>query len=296
MSAQDKPNAETPESGPVGDGAAPSTPDTAQGGFRQGIRILRLRLRGVNRDYEVDFRDDEASFPRSLSVVAGAFSTGKSSVLEFIAYCLGGSSHPQHPEIMRQVRAALLEVQLGGSMHVVERAVGEPSVAAFVRPGGLDDEDTSPSERRLLRPVGDPKSLSSLLLSHCGLEGVELREAPSQAESGTDPLSIRDLLWLCFMPNERLDDKNLLFESTTMKRLKLRQVVDVVFGVHDDKAVELGRRIKELETRLGRALRAHRRPTVPRRTGTRHPHRGGAHAGTGRCGGAGGRPGTARPR
>jgi hypothetical protein len=55
------------------------------------------------------------------------------------------------------------------------------------------------------------------------------------------------------MPNERLDDKNLLFESTYMKRLKLRQVVDVVFGVHDDKAVELGRRVKELEGRRGRA-------------------------------------------
>jgi len=55
------------------------------------------------------------------------------------------------------------------------------------------------------------------------------------------------------MPNERLDDKNLLFESAHMKRLKLRQVVDVVFGVHDDKAVELGRRVKELEARLARA-------------------------------------------
>jgi hypothetical protein len=55
------------------------------------------------------------------------------------------------------------------------------------------------------------------------------------------------------MPNERLDDKNLLFESAHMKKLKLRQVVDVVFGVHDDKAVEISRRVKELETRLGRA-------------------------------------------
>jgi hypothetical protein len=60
-------------------------------------------------------------------------------------------------------------------------------------------------------------------------------------------------MWLCYMPNERLDDKNLLFESNFMKRLKLRQVVDVAFGVHDDKAVELGRRVKELETRVGRA-------------------------------------------
>ena len=47
-------------------------------------------------------------------------------------------------------------------------------------------------------------------------------------------------------------NKNLLFESAHIKRLKLRQVVDVVFGVHDDKAIELGRRVKELEARRGR--------------------------------------------
>ena len=39
---------------------------------RQGIRVLRLRLKGVDRDYEVDFRDED-SYPRSLSVIAGAF-------------------------------------------------------------------------------------------------------------------------------------------------------------------------------------------------------------------------------
>lgn len=223
-------------------------------GRRQGIRVVRLRLVGVDRDYEVDFRDGgPEGRPRSLSVIAGAFSTGKSSILEFIAYCLGGRSHPQHPEILRRVRSALLEVELGGQAHVIERAVGESSSTAFVRPGRLGETGTAPAERRMINPPGDPASLSSFLLSYCGLEGVELREAPAQAESGTDPLSIRDLLWLCYMPNERLDDKNLLFESAHMKRLKLRQVVDVVFGVHDDKAVELGRRVKELEARRGRA-------------------------------------------
>jgi hypothetical protein len=225
-----------------------------KGGPQQGIRVIRLRLKGVDRDYEVDFRDSESEGrPRPLSVIAGAFSTGKTSVLEFIAYCLGAQSHPQHPEILRRVRSASLEVELGGQAHVIERAVGEPSTAAFVRPGRLGDTGTPPMERRVIKPAGDPASLSSLLLSYCGLEGVELREAPTQAESATDPLGIRDLLWLCYMPNERLDDKNLLFESAHMKRLKLRQVVDVVFGVHDDKAVEVGRRVRELETRLGHA-------------------------------------------
>ncbi|GAB3946946.1 hypothetical protein GCM10027614_41320 [Micromonospora vulcania] len=88
---------------------------------------------------------------------------------------------------------------------------------------------------------------------HCGLEGVQLREAPTQPNSGTDPLSFRDLMGLCFLPNERVASKSLLFETQHMKALKLRQVVDVVFDVHDDRAVDLGQRIKDLETRLTRA-------------------------------------------
>ncbi len=252
MSRADEPAVDPAAERPAGPEAA--TPATeAQKAPRQGIRILRLRLQGVDRLYEVDFRNSQDGQSRSLSVIAGAFSTGKSSVLEFIAYCLGAAKHPRHPEILHKVRIALLEVELGGRPHVIERAVGEPSTAAYIRPGRLGENEPPPLERRLINPAGDPASLSSLLLSYCGLEGVELKEAPTQAESGTDPLSIRDLLWLCYMPNERLDDKNLLFESSRMKRLKLGQVVDVVFGIQDDKAVELGQRIKELEARRARA-------------------------------------------
>ncbi|WAM19502.1 hypothetical protein [Rhodococcus sp. JS3073] len=230
--------------------AADETDQMAQD---RGIRIRKLRLNGVERPYEIDFTDTN-DYSRTLSVVAGAFSTGKTSVLEFIDYCLGAKNHPPHPEIRRKVRSASLEVTLSGAPHVIERSVGEqPSAHAFVRAGRLGDIDIPPAERRLLKPTGDPRSLSSLLLSHCGLEGVELREAPTKADSATDPLSFRDLMSLCYLPNERLDDKNLLFENTHMKRLKLGQVVDVVFGVHDDKAVELGRRIGELESRLSRA-------------------------------------------
>ncbi|WP_200931400.1 hypothetical protein [Frankia sp. R43] len=257
MSRADKPPVDSSQERPAEPEAV--TPATeAQEAPRRGIRILRLRLKGVDRDYEVDFRDSQDERPRSLSVIAGAFSTGKSSVLEFIAYCLGAAKHPRHPEILRKVRIALLEVELGGQQHVIERAVGEPSTVAYIRPGGLGETEPPPLERRLIKPPGDPASLSSLLLSYCGLEGVELKEAPTQAESGTDPLSIRDLLWLCYMPNERLDDKNLLFESARMKRLKLGQVVDVVFGIQDDRAVDLGRRIKELEGRLARARAEYR--------------------------------------
>ncbi|MFD4913093.1 DNA recombination protein RecN [Streptomyces virginiae] len=154
---------------------------------------------------------------------------------------------------MRKVRSCLLEVELSGEPHVIERSVGEPSKVAFVRRGTLDSKPAPRAESRPIDPPGAPESLSSLLLRHCKLEGVQLREAPTNSESRTDPLSFRDLMWLAFLPNERVADKNFLFENDYMRKHKLRQVVDVTFGVHDDRAVELGQRIQELGGRLNRA-------------------------------------------
>ncbi|MFJ8173750.1 hypothetical protein ACIQ64_35785, partial [Streptomyces sp. NPDC094473] len=216
-----------------------------------GIRVRRLRLVGIGRNYDIDFTTEGRV--QDLSVISGAFSSGKTAVLEFLAYGLGAKNHPRHPEVLRKVRSALLEVELSGESHIIERAVGEPSTVAFVRRGRLDQPSFSTIEKKVIAPAGDPQSLSSLLLSHCKLEGVELREAPTNAESRTDPLSIRDLMWLTFLPNERVADKNFLFESSPPRKHKLRQVVDVVFGVHDDRAVELGSRIKQLEGRLNRS-------------------------------------------
>lgn len=213
-----------------------------------GIRIRRLRLAGVSRTYDVDFTHEQRV--RGLSVVAGAFSSGKTAVLEFIAYGLGAKRHPRHPEVLRKVRSCLLEVELSGEPHVIERAVGEPSKAAYVRQGTLDQPAPAKPESRPIEPAGSPESLSALLLGHCKLEGVQLREAPTNRESRTDPLSFRDLMALAFLPNERIASTNFLSESEFMKKHKLKQVVDVVFGVHDDRAVELGQRIKELGSRL----------------------------------------------
>ena len=216
-----------------------------------GIRVARLHLQGATRPYVVDFRT--AGQPRPVSLIAGPVSTGKSSILEFIAYGLGGSAHPEHPEVLSQVTACFLEIVHGSETYVIQRSVGRPSTQATEYRGPLEDVLAGKAAGRVrpILPAGDPESLSSFLLSLNGLEGVALKEAPTQEESETHPLSFRDLLWLSHLPNERLDDKNLLFEKTHMKSIKLRQVIDVVFGVHDDRRANLGDRIKRLEGQLG---------------------------------------------
>ena len=220
-------------------------------GLDRGIRILRLHLQGTSKPYEVDFRVNSGD-PRPLSVIAGPVSTGKSSILEFVRYALGGRDHPQHEEVLAQVTSCVLEVEMAGVTHVLQRSVGRASTVANVYAGTLEQALSGAvvGVVRPLDPPGDPDSLSSFVLSSLGLEGVVLREAPSQDESGVDPLSIRDLFWLAYLPNERLDDKNLLFESNHMKSIKLRQVIDVVFGVHDHRRAELADRVKATENDL----------------------------------------------
>jgi hypothetical protein len=84
------------------------------------LRIRTLRLVGLGRTYGLTFTDESGVHP--LSVIAGEISTGKTTILEFIDYCLGAIRHSRHLEIERHVRGALLEVEIEGQVLVIERA------------------------------------------------------------------------------------------------------------------------------------------------------------------------------
>lgn len=214
----------------------------------KGLRLRRLRLAGVpGKDtvYGVPFIDDEENW-RPLSIIAGPSQTGKTSATDFVRYCLGDDEQPQHPEILGAVRSALLEVELAGDVITIERAAsGSPSSFASVWRSALD-EIASEHERRLAtEPPSDPEGLSQFILSGFSLDGVALPEAPTKEESSTHLLSIRDVFRVMFVPNERLDNKDLAFErSHHMVRQKFRQLVDVIFGVHDPEGAELAASIK----------------------------------------------------
>lgn len=214
-----------------------------------GIRLRRLVLRGLDRDYgPVLLRGGRAA---GLAVIAGEISTGKTTILEFIDYCLGSSRHPEHPELREvSIRTALLELELNGEICVIERGcfpVASDVVIHWTNVEGLRDEHAR--EPHPVRPAGNPESLSSYLLGVLGLAGIRLKEAPTQASSGLDPLSFRDVLALSFIDNDRLGSHHLLFENDRMRALKTTQVIDAIFGVHEDAAAELSGAINEAMSR-----------------------------------------------
>ena len=194
--------------------------------------MRRLILSGGLRDYVVSFLD-EAGKVRQLSIVAGEISTGKTSVLQFIAYCLGGRDYPRHEEVKRAVAHAYLEIVVDGLTFVVERSCVEaPSSSATVHSCSFDTlSDSHHSVEVLLNPPGGENSLSTSLLRMLGLSDVLLREAPTQNSSGTDKLSIRDVLRFIYLSYEDIGSGNLLQE-------KAQHVVRLQ-RVHDRRSIEV---------------------------------------------------------
>src|SRR5690606_25772628 len=123
-------------------------------------------------------------------------STGKTSILQFITYCLGGNQFPLHDEIRQAVNTALLETDIDGVPFVIERTcVERPSKTAIVHSCALEDiDEPHPTVEYPLTPPSDPGSLSYFLLGHLGIAEIDLKEAPTQSASGVDRLSIRDLM------------------------------------------------------------------------------------------------------
>lgn len=212
-----------------------------------GIRINELRLAsavGSDATYGASLRATPGGSFRPLSVIAGPSQTGKTSIVDFIQYCLGAKEHPQHPEVLAAVRSALLEAELDGQPTTIERsATGTPSRFASIWADGFAHLSEVEELRISAEPPSDPDGLSQLILAACDLNGIELPEAPTRDDSPTQLLSIRDVMRLAFLPNERLDNKNLVYEqSAYMVTQKFRQTVDVVFGVHNAQGATIGAR------------------------------------------------------
>jgi hypothetical protein len=189
---------------------------------------------GTDKTYDVSFQLPDGDW-RPLSIVAGPSQTGKTSIVEFLLYCLGEDRHPQHPEILAAVRYARSEVDLAGVRHTVERAAsGTSSKFASVWAAPLSDLADAPETRLATEPPSDPLGLSQFVLSACDLDHVELPEAPTQADSAAQVLSVRDLFRVMWLPNERLDGRNLVYEQANyMVSQKFSQTIDVMFGVDD---------------------------------------------------------------
>lgn len=220
-----------------------------------GIRVRRLTLFGAygsHKSYEVDFTRDGSWRP--LSIIAGRSATGKTSVFEYILYCLGDDSFPSHDEMRDRVASAILELELNGENTRIERTTsGSPSKFASIWTG-LPDESRAAELRLTVEPPSDPDNLSQFLMRIFGLGDIRLPLSQSRADTTTHTFTIRDVMRLFHLPNSRLDNKNLVFEEgNPFVTQKFSQAFDLAFDVADSSISDLADRLRAAEAALREA-------------------------------------------
>ncbi|MCH8560289.1 ATP-binding protein [Nesterenkonia sp. DZ6] len=189
-----------------------------------------------------------------MSIIAGQSLTGKTTIVDFIEYCLGGARLPPHDEVRANVKASSLELDLGSTPTVIERsAVLQASEFATVWQATLDTRDGAAERRFPVEPTSDPNGLSQFVLAASNLDGVRLSDSVVKEDTGSGMLSIRDVFRVMTVRNERLDSKNLVYERENfMVTQKYRQTIEVMFGVYDNEEAVLAAQQKRLSQDLSK--------------------------------------------
>jgi hypothetical protein len=209
------------------------------------IKINQLRVKGIRKDYVVNFRP-------GLNIISGEISTGKTSILELIDYCLGNHDHPKYPELAINGINALLEIEIDSEIYTIARQLFTNRQKAGVHFCTIADLRTKHEsiEVTASQKKGE-SSISSFLLSKLKLGAIPLKEAPSQDITDVDTMSFRDIMWFCFLERERVGGKNLVFEKDFMKRIKMVQVFDVIFDLHSKRIAFLSAEADRIENEIG---------------------------------------------
>lgn len=208
---------------------------------------MRLRLQRL----ELKFQDAAPTIAFSdLSYFHGQMGAGKSSIARLIDYCLGGKLEPT-PALQSEFLSAVLHLEVGSVPTEVRR--DRDAHFAWVRTT-LKGE---PVELKL--PVRTPNGeiikgsgievLSDLILTLGGVRPPRVRKSKHDHASDLERLSLRDLLWFCYLDQDEFDSNFFhlgLDDANPYKRNKSREVLRYVLGFHQEEVSSLEQRLEYL--------------------------------------------------
>ena len=206
---------------------------------------MKFRLRSLN----LKFRQGETSLPfTNVTYFWGQMGAGKSSIAKMIDYCLGGRVELS-PAMQSDFVSATLEIELAQACLTIGRDRDSESVLASWGVGDSAYQLLVPSRipAGCILPGTEVENLSDLVFFLSGLNAPRVRRSKKRIDSEVARLSIRDLLWYCYLDQDEIDSSffHLQRGADTFKQLKSRDVLRYVIGFHDE-------RVAEIETDLDR--------------------------------------------
>lgn len=199
---------------------------------------------------------EEIDLSTQISFFHGKISAGKSSIVRLIDFCLGGDLE-RTPALMQELVSVSLFAHVGDYQVVLDReAKGSKQVQVTWR--GKDNESgkalapiTASADRG---PIWDESiyTLSDLIFFLLGITPIRVRRSKRDAESPLVRLSLRDLLFYCYLEQDHIDSSFFNMEDS-FKKLKSRDVMRFVVGYYTERLNDLDVAIEQMqENRAGK--------------------------------------------
>lgn len=180
-----------------------------------------------------------------FSYFYGRMGAGKTSIAKLIDYCLGGDLDFS-PALQLEFVSAKLYLNVNDAELALERVrESNQIIASWKRKDAFEVVIPARKANGEVIPNSGVENLSDLIFYLSGIQPPKVRKSKIQEDSDLERLSIRDLLWYCYLDQDSMDSSffNLEAEAAFYKRNKSKDVLRYIVGFHQE-------RVAELETEL----------------------------------------------
>lgn len=201
------------------------------------INLQQLVLQFKQASEKIKFTD--------FSYFYGRMGAGKTSIAKLIDYCLGGDLDFS-PALQLEFVSAKLYLNVNDAELTLERVrESNQIVASWKRKDAFEVVIPARKANGEVIPNSGVENLSDLIFYLSGIQPPKVRRSKTQEDSDLERLSIRDLLWYCYLDQDSMDSSffNLEAEAAFYKRNKSKDVLRYIVGFHQE-------RVAELETEL----------------------------------------------
>ena len=192
---------------------------------------------------------DEPITFSGVSYFWGQMGAGKSSIARLVDYCLGGTIQLS-PALQSEFLSATLTLELEQSVLTIERQSDSNNVLTTWERNDGPYSAVLPARVAAGEVVPETgiETLSDLIFYLSGVNPPRVRKSKIKEDSKAVRLTIRDLLWFCYLDQDHIDSSFFHLEESAefYLRLKSRDVIRYVIGYHDERVADLEAELDQL--------------------------------------------------
>ena len=191
----------------------------------------------------LDGADRKVCFSPGLNIITGPIASGKTTLIRYIRFLLGGSlGHPP-----REARTTV--TNLIGSVELVNEqfCIARPAVTtptAKVEIAGRNETWRLPATSS-----PDRNTYVNWLLRKLDLPRIDVPSAPTKPDSDTTPVSINDYFLYSYLAQEELG-VSIFGHRETHKNIKRKYVFQLTYGIYDLNTARIQERLREVQGKL----------------------------------------------